>query len=144
MWIVFALLAAFSAGVSVVLSKAGLKNVDSTLAFAIQSILIVTISWSAAFWQKDVSTIGQIDKRAWLFLVAAGIATTLSSLFTFRALKLGDAALVSSMERSSLVFAVGLAAVFLNEQLNWKIIVGGLMIIGGAILVGLSRQGDGS
>jgi transporter family protein len=144
MWIVFALLAALSAGVSVVLSKAGLKNVDSTLAFAIQSVLIVTISWSAAFWQKDVSTIGQIDKRAWLFLVAAGIATTLSSLFTFRALKLGDAALVSSMERSSLVFAVGLAAIFLNEQLNWKIIVGGLMIIGGAILVGLSRQGDGS
>jgi len=140
MWIVFALLAALLAGVSVVLSKAGLKNVDSTLAFAIQSILIVTISWSAAFWQKDISGIGQIDKRAWLFLVAAGIATTLSSLFTFRALKLGEAALVSSLERSSLVFAVALAAIFLNEQLNWKIIVGGLMIIGGAILVGLSRQ----
>ncbi len=140
MWIVFALLAALAAGVAVVLSKAGLREMDSTLAFAIQSVLIFIISWSAAFWQQDVSSITAIDKRTWLFLIAAGIATTLSSLLTFRALKLGEAALVSSLERSSLVFAIALAAIFLHEQLNWKVILGALLIIGGAILIGVSRQ----
>lgn len=140
MWIVFALLAALSAGVAVVLSKAGLRDMDSTLAFAIQSILIFIISWSAALWQKDVSSITEIDRRTWLFLISAGIATTLSSLFTFRALKLGDASLVSSLERSSLVFAIVLAAVFLHEQLNWKVILGAILIIGGAVLIGFSRE----
>nr|WKN40113.1 EamA family transporter [Tunicatimonas sp. TK19036] len=142
MWIIFALLAALAAGAAVVLSKAGLKDVDSTLAFAIQSILILTISWGAAFWQKDVSSITELDKRSWFFLIAAGIATTLSSLFTFRALKLGEAALVSSLERSSLVFAVAFAALFLHEQLNWKIILGAVLIIAGAVLIGVSRQGE--
>lgn len=142
MWIIFALLAALAAGVSVVLSKAGLKDVDSTLAFAIQSVLILTISWGAAFWQKDVSSITELDKRSWIFLISAGVATTLSSLFTFRALKLGEAALVSSLERSSLVFAVALAAIFLHEQLNWKIILGAVLIIAGAVLIGVSRQGE--
>ena len=141
MWIVFALLAAFMAGIAVVLSKAGLKDVDSTLAFAVQSILILIVSWTAAFWQKNASSVTEIDKRTWLFLIAAGIATTLSSLFTFRALKMGEAALVSSLERSSLVFAIVLAALFLQEQLNWKIILGAALIIGGAVLIGISRQG---
>lgn len=140
MWIVFALLAALSAGVAVVLSKAGLKDTDSTLAFAIQSILILIISWTAAFWQKDVSSITEIDKRTWIFLIAAGVATTLSSLLTFRALKLGEAALVSSLERSSLVFAVAFAAIFLHEPLNWKVILGVILMTGGAVLIGLSRQ----
>ncbi len=140
MWIVFALLAAFSAGVAVVLSKAGVRNIDSTLAFAIQSILILTISWTAAFWQKDVSAITHIDRRTWIFLIAAGVATTLSSLFTFRALKLGDAALVTSLERVSLIFAVVFAALFLKEQLNWKVILGVVLMISGAVLIGFSRQ----
>jgi len=140
MWIVFALLGALSAGTAVVLSKAGLKNIDSTLAFAIQSVLILVISWTAAFWQRDVSSVHTIDKKTWMFLIAAGVATTLSSLFTFRALKLGEASLVSSLERSSLVFAVAFAALFLNEQLNWKIILGALLIVGGAVLIGVSSE----
>jgi bacterial/archaeal transporter family protein len=140
MWIVFALLAALSAGASVVLSKAGLKNLDSTLAFAIQSILILLISWSAVLWQKDAAAISSIDKRTWIFLVGAGVATTLSSLFTFRALKLGDASLVSSLERISLVFAVLFAVLFLNERLNWKVVLGVALMIGGAVLIGFSRQ----
>ena len=141
MWIVFALAAALMAGVAVVLSKAGLKNVDSTLAFAIQSILILAISWSAAFWQKNVAAITEVDRRAWIFLIAAGIATALSSLLTFRALKLGEAGLVSSLERSSLVFAIAFGAFFLQEQLNWKIILGAALIIGGAVLIGVSQEG---
>ncbi|GAB2774456.1 EamA family transporter [Rhabdobacter roseus] len=140
MWIVFALLAAVSAGAAVVLSKAGVKNMNSTLAFALQSILILLISWTAVLWQKEASQIASIDKKTWFFLLGAGVATTLSSLFSFRALKLGDASLVSSLERLSLVFAVAFAIFFLKERLNWQVIVGILLMIGGALLIGFSRQ----
>ncbi len=130
------------AGSAVVLSKAGLRDLNPALAFAIQSVLILVISWTAAFWQKEGVTLTDIDRRTWIFLVAAGIATTLSSLFTFQALKLGEAALVTSVERVSLVFAIALAVFFLQEELNWKVIVGALLIIGGALLIGLSRPGE--
>ncbi len=130
------------AGSAVVLSKAGLKDLNPALAFAIQSVLILIISWTAAFWQKEGVSLTDIDRRTWLFLVAAGAATTFSSLFTFQALKLGDAALVTSVERVSLVFAIALAVFFLQEELNWKVIVGALLIIGGAVLIGFSRPGE--
>ncbi|HEV7347940.1 EamA family transporter [Telluribacter sp.] len=140
MWIVFGLLAALSAGVAVVLSKAGIKNIDSTLAFAIQSVLILLISWTITLVEKSASSISTIDKRTWLFLIGAGIATTLSSLFTFRALKLGEASLVSSLERVSLVFAVAFSVIFLKERLSWQVILGVLLMIGGAVMIGLSPR----
>ena len=142
MWIVFALLGALMAGSAVVLSKAGLKDLNPALAFAIQSVLILVISWTAAFWQKEGVSLTDIDRRTWVFLVAAGAATTFSSLFTFQALKLGEAALVTSVERVSLVFAIALAVFFLQEELNWKVVVGALLIISGALLIGLSRPGE--
>lgn len=142
MWILFALLGALMAAVAVVLSKAGLKDINSSLAFAIQSVMILAIAWIAAFWQKEGVELGDIDRKTWLFLIGAGTATTLSSLFTFQALKLGDAALVTSIERISLVFAVAMAAYFLKEELNWKIVVGALLILGGAVMIGFSRSGE--
>lgn len=140
MWIVFALLGAVLAAAAIVLTKAGIKDIDSTLAFAIQSILILLISWTISLFQKQVSSIAGIDKRTWWFLIAAGIATCLSSVFTFRALKLGEASLVSSIERMSLVFAVILAVVFLKEKLNWQVVVGIVLMVGGAVMIGLSRE----
>ncbi|HEX8460363.1 MAG TPA: EamA family transporter [Segetibacter sp.] len=142
MWIVFALIGAFLAAVAVVLTKAGVKDIESTLALALQSILILVISWGAATFQKQLPTIANIDKRTWLFLAGAGIATCLSSLFTYRALKLGEASLVSSVERLSLVLAVILAVVFLKEKINWQVIVGIILMVGGAILIGVSREGN--
>lgn len=142
MWIIFALAAALLAGVAVVLSKAGLKDTDPTLAFAIQAIFILIISWGVALFQKQIAPIADIDKRTWLFLVCAGIATCLSSLFTFRALKLGEASMVTSLERLSLVFAIILAVIFLKEKLNWQVIVGIILMIGGAVLIGVSRESN--
>jgi transporter family protein len=140
MWILFALAGALMAAIAVVLSKAGLKNMESSLAFAIQAILILLISWTAAFIQKQTGGIPDIDRRTWIFLVCAGTATCLSSLFTFVALKSGPASLTTSLERLSLVFAVILAVIFLKEKLNWQVIVGIILMIGGALMVGLSRQ----
>ena len=139
MWILFALAGAVLAAIAVVLSKAGLKNMDSSLAFAIQAILILLVSWSAAFIQKQTGGIADIDRRTWIFLICAGTATCLSSLFTFVALKSGPASLTSSLERLSLVFAVILAVIFLKEKLNWQVIVGMILMIGGALMIGFSR-----
>ncbi|RYG40304.1 MAG: EamA family transporter [Chitinophagaceae bacterium] len=139
MWIVFSLLAACSAAISIVLSKAGLRKVDPSLAFAIQAILILSISWGVVLFQKKSGDLGKIDQHSWIYLVSAGIVTCLSSLFQFNALKLGDASLVSSIERLSLVFAIILSVVFLKEQLNWKLIVGACLMLGGALMITLSR-----
>ena len=104
-----------------------LKKVDPGLAFAIQAILILSVSWGLVFFQKKSGELGRIDQNSWIYLISAGIITCLSSLFQFNALKLGDASLVSSIERFSLVFAIILSVLFLKEQLNWKIIVGAVI-----------------
>jgi bacterial/archaeal transporter family protein len=135
MWIVFALLAALTAGISVTLSKSGLKKVDPVLAFAIQSVLIIIISCSTAWFQHKVSDIGQIDRKTWLFLIGAGIATCMSSLFQFSALKLGNASVVAPLVQLSMVFSVNFAILFLKEPLNWKIIAGVVLMISGAVLI---------
>lgn len=140
MWIIFSLLAALSAAVAITLSKAGVKKVDPHLAFAIQSVLILIVSWSVVFYQKRTAELNNIDKNAWIFLVLAGIITCLASLFQFSALKRGDASMVSSLERLSLVFAIVFAVLFLKEELNWKVIVGAVLMIGGAVMIGFSRD----
>jgi bacterial/archaeal transporter family protein len=141
MWIVFAVLAAVLAGVSVTLTKAGLEKVDPFLAFAIQAIFIIIIAWTTVLLQKNAVNVTRMDKKAWLFVGLAGIATCFSSLSQFKALKMGNASAVAPIVNSSLVFSVLFAALFLKEQLNWRVIVGVLMIIGGVILVALSRKG---
>jgi transporter family protein len=140
MWIVFALLAALSAAIVVVLSKAGIKNIDSSLAFAIQSILIVLVSWSVVFVQGKHSELVKIEPRAWIFLGIAGIITAASSLLAFRALKLGDAAAVSPVERLSLVFAIIFAAIFLKERVTWQVVVGAALMAAGAIVIAVAKK----
>jgi transporter family protein len=140
MWLIFALLDALMAAISITLTKAGLKNVNPFLAFALESILILTISWSAVFFQGGQSEIGKIDKRAWIFLGCAGVATTLASLFQFRALKDGHAGAVSSIDRSSLVLTILFATLFLKEKLTWQLVVGGILIVGGAVLIATGKQ----
>jgi len=137
MWIVFALLAALSAGISVTLTKSGLKKVDPVLAFAIQSVFIIVITWSTVWFQKKAGGLGEIDKKTWMFLIGAGIATCLSSLFQFSALKLGNASVVAPLVQLSMVFSIIFAIVFLKEALNWKIVLGAGLMISGAILISM-------
>lgn len=140
MWILFALLAAVSAAVVTVLSKAGLKDVDSSVAFAIQAVLIIIISWGVVVVQGNTGQLKTIDGRAWVYLLVAGVFTALSSLFTFRALKLGDASVVNPLERLSMVFAIVLAAWFLKEKITWQIIVGAGLMVAGAIIIAISKK----
>ncbi len=140
MWILFALLAALTAAVVTTLSKAGIKNLDSSLAFAIQSVLIVTVSWGFVLAQGNAAEIKTIESRTWIFLIIAGVLTTASSLLTFKALKLGDASQVNPLERVSLVFAILFAALFLKEKITWQIIVGALLMVAGAIVIVLAKK----
>jgi len=140
MWIVFALLAALSSAVVVTLSKAAIKDVDSSLVFAVQSILILVISWSVVAWQGNLPDVLQIERRTWLFLGLAGVITCVSSLLSFYALKLGDASRVSPVERLSLIFAILFAVLFLKEKVNWQVILGAVLMAIGAILIAMARQ----
>lgn len=140
MWIVFALLAALSAAGVVVLSKAGMKKLDSSLVFAIEAVLILIISWSFVFIRGKQEELSKIETRTWMFLLAAGVLTTVSSLLSFRALKLGDAGAVSPVERLSLVFAIVFATVFLKEKLTWQVIAGATLMAVGAIIIAISKR----
>ena len=110
MWILFSLLAAVATAIVVTLSKAGIKNVDSSLAFAIQSVLILIVSWGVVISQGTLSDVARIERRVWIYLILAGIVTCVSSLLSFRALKIGDASRVASLDKVSLVFSIILAA----------------------------------
>jgi len=140
MWIVFALMAAVTSAVVVVLSKAGIKQVNSSLVFAIQSVLILIVSWGVVTWQGNLPDVAHIEKRVWVYLVLAGIITCVSSLLGFYALSLADASRVSPLERLSLVFAIVLAFFFLNEKVNWQVILGAVLMAAGAIIIAVGGQ----
>jgi len=138
MWILWAVLAAISAALVIVLTKAGLKNVDSNLAFAIQAVLILIISWGVLLYQGNLSNWREIEKNAWIFLLAAGVCTSFSTLFSYKALSMGPASMVATIERSSLVVAIVLSVIFLKEKITWQIVIGGAAMIAGAVLIALS------
>ncbi|MDO7849363.1 EamA family transporter [Hymenobacter sp. M29] len=144
MWIVFALLAAMVSATVVTLSKAGVKNVPPSLAFAIQAVLIILVSWGAVLWEGLLPEITKIDRRSWIFLVAAGVLTAGSSLLTFRALSLGDASRVSPLTNTALIFSVFLAALFLKEKLTWQVLLGAGLMVAGAILIATTKPSDQS
>lgn len=140
MWIIFALLAAVTAGAVIVLTKAGLKDLDSSLAFAIQSVLILLVSWLVIAFQGNWKDVANIHGRVWWFLVAAGILTAASSLLSYHALKLGEASFVTAIERLSLVFSVLFAVWFLKDKLTWQSIFGLVMMVGGALLIAFTKK----
>ena len=142
MWLIWAIMAAITAALVTVLTKAGLKNVDSSLAFALQSILIFCITWTVVTWQGTFAGIKEIETKTWLLLASAGIATTLSTLFSFKALSLGRASYVTTVERTSLVIALLLSVIFLKEKITWQLVAGAALIIGGAVLIAMSDSGE--
>lgn len=126
----------------VTLSKAGIKNVSPSLAFAIQAVLIILVSWGAVVWEGLLPEITKIDRKSWAFLLTAGVLTAVSSLLTFRALSLGDASRVSPLTSTTLVFSVLLAALFLREKLTWQMLVGAALMVSGAILIATTKPSD--
>jgi transporter family protein len=129
-WFYWALLSALFAGLTAILAKVGVKEIDSNLATAIRTVVVLVFAWSIVLWQRPQS-IGSIAARTWLFLVLSGLATGASWLCYFRALKLGDAAKVAPIDKLSVVVAIVLAALFLGEHLTWRHWIGGALIVCG-------------
>jgi transporter family protein len=142
MWIVFALLAAIVSATVVTLSKAGIKDVPSSLAFAIESVLIILVAWGTVLWQGLLPEIGKIERKSWIFLLTAGVLTATSSLLTFRALSLGNASRVSPLTNTALVFSVLLAGWFLKEKLTWQVLLGAGLMVTGALVIALAKPAN--
>src|ERR1700681_2196762 len=133
-WFVWALLSAFFAGLTAILAKVGVQHIDSNLATAIRTVIILIFAWSVALMTKN-QPFSSIGRRTWIFLVLSGIATSLSWLCYFRALQLGEASQVAPVDKLSVVVAIVLAAIFLHENLTWHHWVGGALIFAGTVVL---------
>lgn len=133
-WFLWALLSAFFAGLTAVLAKVGVQQIDSNMATAIRTVVILIFAWAIAMVTKN-QPFSSIGKRTWIFLILSGIATSLSWLCYFRALQLGEASQVAPVDKLSVVVAIVLAAVFLHEKMTWHHWVGGVLIFTGAVVL---------
>lgn len=133
-WLSWAILSALFAGLTAILAKVGVKDVDSNLATAIRTSVILVFAWLAA-WTSNRQPLETLTPRTWVFLALSGLATGASWLCYFRALQLGKASKVAPVDKLSVVVAMVLAAIFLGESLNWIHWLGGILIVAGAVIL---------
>ena len=138
-WIFYAFLSAGFAGLVAIFGKVGIQNIDSTLATTVRAIImaIFLLVVSLTIGKFKDFTLTSFTGKEWMFITLAGIAGALSWLFYFFALKNGPAGAVSAIDRTSIIFVVVLAALFLGESLGWKAAVGALLVAFGAYLITL-------
>lgn len=135
MWKFYALLSALFAALTAIFAKIGVKDIDSNLATAIRTSIILLLTWGIVAASGHISEFKTIPKYTWLFLILSGLATGLSWLFYFKALQLGDVSRVQPIDKLSVVFTILLAFLILKEPLSPKVIVGGLLITAGAMVM---------
>ena len=138
-WIFWALLSAFFAGLTAVLAKIGVTGVDSNLATAVRTTVVLVFTWSIAFSANanPMGALSRLSHRTWVFLMLSGIATGLSWLCYFRALQLGEASRVAPVDKLSVVFAILFAAILLQEKVGWQQWLGGSFVVVGAVILAL-------
>lgn len=134
-WFTWSLLSAFFAALTAICAKVGVRDINSNLATAIRTAVILVFTWGLALATTRTSVIADLSKRTWLFLILSGLATGASWACYFRALQIGDASRVAPVDKLSVVFAIALAGFFLHEKLDWHHWAGGGLILGGAALL---------
>lgn len=134
-WIFWAVLSAFFAGLTAILAKIGVAGVDSNLATAVRTTVVLAFTWTIALASQPLASLWRLSHHTLVFLFLSGIATGLSWLCYFRALQLGQASRVAPVDKLSVVFAIVLAALVLGERLNWRQYLGGALIVTGAIVL---------
>lgn len=135
MWKIYVLLSALFAALTAIFAKIGVKDIDSNLATAIRTTVILFLTWGIVAFSGHFSEVRTIPKYTWVFLILSGLATGLSWLFYFKALQLGDVSRVQPIDKLSVVFTILLAFLILKEPLSPKVIVGGLLITAGAMVM---------
>ena len=128
MWFVLALLSAIFAALTSILAKVGIEGVNSNLATAIRTVVVVVMAWGMVFLTNSQNGIAEISKRSWLFIILSGFATGASWLCYYRALQLGEASKVVPIDKLSVVITLVLAFVFLHEQFTTKSLIGCILI----------------
>jgi transporter family protein len=134
-WLQWCLLSAFFAGLTAILAKIGIAGVDSNLAAAVRTVVVLIVTWLIAMSTTSLGALQTFSKRTWIFLIVSGLATGLSWLCYFKALQVGQVSRVVPVEKISIVFAILMAAVFLHEKLTWQHWVGGTLVLAGALVL---------
>ena len=135
MWKYYALLSALFAALTAIFAKVGVKDINSDMATAIRTTVILLLTWGIVLFGQHVGGIREIPRHAWLFLVLSGVATGLSWLFYFKALQTGDVSRVAPIDKLSGVITICLSFLFLKEPVSLRVVAGALLITGGSILM---------
>ena len=135
MWFVFAILSSIFAALTSILAKIGIEGVNSNLATAVRTIVVVLMAWFMVFVTGNLNGIIDISKKSWLFLILSGLATGASWLCYYKALQLGEASKVVPIDKLSIVITIILAFVFLGEQITLKTLIGCSLIIAGTFVM---------
>jgi len=135
MWWIYALLSALFAALTAIFAKVGVKGIDSDLATAIRTVIILILAWGIALYKGSAENMGGLSKTNWIFLVLSGLATGLSWIFYFKALQLGKVSQVAPVDKLSVALAIILSIVFLKEPLTWKMVSGAALIIAGTLVL---------
>ncbi|MEI9807481.1 MAG: EamA family transporter [Bacteroidota bacterium] len=135
MWWIYALLSAFFAALTAIFAKVGIKGVNTDLATAIRTVVILILAWGIAFFRGGTATMNSLTKHNILFLCLSGVATGLSWIFYFKALQMGKVSQVAPVDKLSVAIAIIIAVIFLHEPLTWKMAIGAGLIIGGTFVL---------
>jgi len=135
MWWIYALLSAVFAALTAIFAKIGIKGVDSDLATAIRTVVILVLAWSIVIYKGSTIGLGSLSKTNWLFLLLSGCATGLSWIFYFKALQIGKVSQVAPVDKASVAIAIILSVIFLGEPLTLKTALGAGFIIAGTIVL---------
>lgn len=135
MWFVFALLSAVAAALTAILAKVGIEGVNSHLATAIRTLVVVIMAWGMVFLTNSQAGIAEISKKSWIFLILSGLATGASWLCYYHALQLGEVSKVVPVDKLSVVITLLLAFVFLHEEFTVKSLLGCILLGAGTLLM---------
>ncbi|MEO6453625.1 MAG: EamA family transporter [Ginsengibacter sp.] len=134
-WLIYALISALFAALTAIFAKLGLKDVNSDLATAIRTAIVLFITWAIVFARGNATGINNLSKNNWIFLTLSAFATGLSWIFYYKALQLGKASEVSAIDKGSIVFTILLSFLFLKEPLTLKLLIGAALITVGMIVI---------
>lgn len=135
MWFLFAVLSAIFAALTSILAKVGINGVNSELATAVRTVVVVAMSWGMVFITHAQSGLTEISRKSWLFLILSGLATGASWLCYYKALQIGDVSKVVPIDKLSVVITLVLAFVFLHEKFTAKSLIGCILIAAGSLIM---------
>jgi transporter family protein len=135
MWWLYALLSALFAALTAIFAKMGIKGINSDLATAIRTVVILVIAWGIVFYKGTNDGIGSLTRQNWIFLLLSGCATGLSWIFYFKALQLGEVSQVAPVDKASVPIAIILSIIFLKEALSLKMAIGAALIVAGTVVL---------